>query len=80
MTPRQHAVAAVNGIEVVVCQLRQTWMKGERESTIKAIECEIALAIQAERDRCMAWTLQFDTPETRRTVQGIESGELPPGH
>lgn len=35
-------------------------------------------AVQEERERCLAWARQFDTPETRRIIQGVESGEVAP--
>jgi hypothetical protein len=51
MDPRQHAVAAVNSMEEAVCQLLQAGMKGGRERAVGAVEREIKLAVEAERER-----------------------------
>lgn len=74
MSPRQHAVAALNAVGG-----SDFWVDDERGIVIEAVEREIALAVQEERDRCMAWVQQFETPETRRICIGIESGDAPPG-
>lgn len=47
MSPRQHAVAALNAMEE-----RGTWMAKNRQYEIEILEHEISLAVEAMRSRC----------------------------
>jgi len=77
MMPREHAVATINS---ALNNLTKDPLSAlERTLFIDAVERGITLAVQEERNRCLAWVSQFDTPQIRRIAQGIDSGSSPPG-
>jgi len=77
MTPREHAVAACNS--ALNDFVKDPLSALERTLFIDAVERGIILSVQEERNRCLAWVNQFDTPQVRRIAQGIDSGSSPIG-